>query len=53
MFIIFTCKGFNEKFIYERFNNYSILSGGSYSTEILEQNIIIKNLLESQIALFL
>jgi|SaaInlStandDraft_5_1057022.scaffolds.fasta_scaffold35171_1 glycerol-3-phosphate dehydrogenase (NAD(P)+) len=62
VFIIFTCKGFNKQFIFERFNNYSILSGGSYSTEILEgipcyitlasknleQNIIIKNLLESQ-----
>ena len=62
VFIIFTCKGFNEKFIYEKFTNYSILSGGSYAIEILkgipcyltlssentEQNITVKNILYSK-----
>ncbi len=32
---IITSKGYCQKFIFERLNNYSILSGGSYSQEIL------------------
>ena len=34
--IVFTSKGFKNKFIFEHFTNYVILSGGSYSVEILK-----------------
>ena len=33
--IVITSKGFKHKFLFEEFNNYAILSGGSYSSEIL------------------
>ncbi|VVU95189.1 NAD-dependent glycerol-3-phosphate dehydrogenase C-terminus [seawater metagenome] len=33
--IIFTCKGFSKDFIFNTFSNYGILSGGSYSSEIM------------------
>lgn len=59
--IIFTCKGFHENFIFTKFSNYCILSGGSYANEILNGipcyitlsskngilNSKIKNLLQS------
>ena len=35
--IIITSKGYIDQFIFERFNNYTILSGGSYSEEILKE----------------
>jgi glycerol-3-phosphate dehydrogenase (NAD(P)+) len=34
--IVVTSKGYIDKFIFERLNNYTILSGGSYSEEILK-----------------
>jgi len=34
--VVVTSKGYIEKFIFERLNNYTILSGGSYSEEILK-----------------
>lgn len=34
--IVFTSKGFDTEFIHVQFSNYCILSGGSYSTEILQ-----------------
>lgn len=33
--IIFTNKGFKDSFLFEKFSNYCILSGGSYAVEIL------------------
>ena len=33
--IVFTCKGFNDDFIFNKFTNYAILAGGSYASEIL------------------
>jgi glycerol-3-phosphate dehydrogenase (NAD(P)+) len=33
--IVFTNKGFENFFLFERFSNYCILSGGSFATEIL------------------
>lgn len=34
--IVITSKGYIDKFIFERLTNYTILSGGSYSEEILK-----------------
>lgn len=33
--IVFTNKGFSKYFLFEKFSNYCILSGGSYAVEIL------------------
>lgn len=34
--IVFTNKGFENYFLFEKFSNYCILSGGSYAVEILQ-----------------
>ena len=63
--VVITSKGFKDLFIFERFKNYVILSGGSYSSEILknipcyitlgsnysELNKIVKKLLLSKYCL--
>jgi glycerol-3-phosphate dehydrogenase (NAD(P)+) len=60
--IVFTCKGFYDDFIYNKFENYCILAGGSYAIEIFknipcymtlsslkkENNIIINKLINSK-----
>ncbi len=63
--IVITSKGFKDSFIFERLNNYVILSGGSYSSEILNNipcyitlasnhedlNLKVKNILGSKYCL--